>query len=112
VLVVVTAGLAELAGDIVVVFGFVVVGVIVEPLPAAVVEAPDAGVLVVAAAGKLVRGVGSGGNGFDNTLAINSGKPVSCPPWRYLYQVLSPSIHSFLGLAYFASVPASATARA
>ncbi len=66
---------------------------------AAAVMLPAGGVLVVEAeAGKLVSGVGSGGNGFDNTLAINSGRPASAPLWRYLYQVLRPSIQSFLGV--------------
>jgi hypothetical protein len=38
----------------------------------------DAGALEVdAEAGKLVSGVGSGGKGLDNTLAINSFRPAS-----------------------------------
>ena len=62
------AGLAEPGAPVIVVFGgttVVVVGV-------------AGGVPVVAgAAGKVVSGVGSGGNGFDNTLAINSFIPAS-----------------------------------
>ena len=77
---VVTAGFAELAPRV----GVAVVGgfrfVVAAAGVAAVVEVmlPDGGVLVVdAEAGKLVSGVGSGGNGLDNTLAINSFIPAS-----------------------------------
>jgi len=43
-----------------------------------VVGLPTAGAVVVdAEAGKLVSGVGSGGKGLDNTLAINSFRPAS-----------------------------------
>lgn len=38
---------------------------------------PDVGVVVGALAGKVVIGVGSGGNGFDKMLAIISLRPVS-----------------------------------
>ena len=97
VVLVVTAGFAELVPRVVV----VVVAPFTVVVAAAVVAAvgggmlPDAGVLVVdAEAGKLVSGVGSGGNGLDNTLAINSFIPAS-DPLRNLYQVLRSSIHCF-----------------
>ena len=38
---------------------------------------PEAGLVVGAAAGRVVIGVGSGGNGFDMTLAIISVRPAS-----------------------------------
>jgi hypothetical protein len=41
------------------------------------VEVPDAGVVVGLPAGRVVNGVGSGGSGFDITLAIISFRPVS-----------------------------------
>lgn len=65
------AGLAELPAAF-------VVGA-VEVVPAAVeVMPPEVDAPVVdAEAGKLVSGVGSGGNGLDNTLAINSLRPAS-----------------------------------
>lgn len=59
-----------------------------------VAPVPEAG--VAGAAGKEVSGVGSGGNGFDRTAAIMSVKPASDWLWRYLYQVVNPSIHSVL----------------
>jgi hypothetical protein len=66
VLAVEAAGFAAPGAVVVVAAGTtVVVAVGVEPL------------VVAAAAGKLVSGVGSGGNGFDNTLAINSFRPAS-----------------------------------
>jgi hypothetical protein len=61
------------------------------PAPAAFDE-PEVGVVVVA--GSVVSGVGSGGNGLDNTLAIMESSPAS-DWWRYLYQVARLSIHSF-----------------
>ncbi len=65
------AGFVEFAASVV---GVAVgAGAVVVPAPA---DAPEVGALV-AAAGKVVIGVGSGGNGFVNTLAMNSGKPVS-----------------------------------
>ena len=94
---VVTAGFAELAPAV----GVVVVGAFTVVVASAVVAAvgevmpPDVGVPVDAEAGKLVSGVGSGGNGLDNTLAINSGIPASTPLCRNLYQVLRSSIHCF-----------------
>jgi hypothetical protein len=72
---VVTAGFAELPPTVVVVvvgaFTVVVASAVVAVMPA------DVDVPVVAEAGKLVSGVGSGGNGLDNTLAINSFIPAS-----------------------------------
>ena len=62
------AGFAEFAAAV------VVVGVVV---PAGAVMLPAAGVLADAEAGKVVSGVGSGGNGLDNTLAISSLRPAS-----------------------------------
>lgn len=73
---------------------------------------PDVGVAAGAEAGKVVIGVGNGGKGFDNTLAIISFIPASDELCRYLYQVLNASNQSFLFAAYFASLPAKATARA
>ena len=72
---VVTAGFAELPPTVVV----VVVGAFTVVVASAVVAViPDVGEpVVVAEAGKLVSGVGSGGNGLDNTLAINSFIPAS-----------------------------------
>ncbi len=68
-----TAGFAELAPtDVVAVGAFTVV----VASAVVVVIAPDVDV-PVAEAGKLVSGVGSGGNGLDNTLAINSFIPAS-----------------------------------
>ena len=89
------------------------------PLPVVVAEPVGlvpAGVgvaeVVGVEAGNAVIGVGSGGSGVDITVAIRLGKPVSVFSWRYLYQVVSSSIDSFLVAAYLGSVPASATARA
>ena len=68
------AGFTKLPAAVVVVVGagVVVVAAVVEVVP------PDAGTPVVAGeAGKLVSGVGSGGNGLANTLAINSFRPAS-----------------------------------
>lgn len=66
------AGFAELAAAFVV----AVVGAAVVVAAAPVeVTLPAAG--AVAEAGKLVSGVGSGGNGLVNTLAINSFRPAS-----------------------------------
>jgi hypothetical protein len=73
---------------------------------------PEVGVAVGVEAGKVVMGVGNGGKGLDNTLAIISFKPASDELCRNLYQVLKASNHSFLLAANFASVPAKATARA
>lgn len=85
------AGLAEPA-EVVAAVAAGVVGTAV----VVVVGVPDAGALVVAGeAGNVVTGVGSGGNGLDKTLAINSFRPASDWLWRYLYQVLKPSIQSF-----------------
>jgi hypothetical protein len=57
---------------------------------------PDAGVPPVGVdAGSVVIGVGSGGRGFERIPAIISLRPVSVWLWRYLYQVLKLSIHSF-----------------
>ena len=71
-----TAGFAELAPTVVVVvvggFTVVVASAVVAVMPADV-DVP----VVDAEAGKLVSGVGSGGNGLDNTLAINSFIPAS-----------------------------------
>ena len=79
-LVVEMAGFAEPAPAVVVVVGAFTV-VVAAAVVAAVVEGmlPVVGVPVVvdAEAGKLVSGVGSGGNGLDNTLAINSFIPAS-----------------------------------
>ena len=80
-LVVETAGFAELAPTGVVVVAGAFTVVVAAAVVAAVVEVmlPVVGVLVVvdAEAGKLVSGVGSGGNGLDNTLAIKSLSPAS-----------------------------------
>ena len=70
-------------------------------LPLAAVEPvavePLAGVDVVGvAAGRVVNGVGSGGNGLVITLAIRSVSPTSDWLCRYLYQVVSVSIQAFL----------------
>jgi len=54
---------------------------------------PEAGLVVGAAAGRVVIGVGSGGNGFDMTLAIISVRPAS-ELWRNLYQVVRLSIQT------------------
>ena len=62
---VVTGGVAPVVGRIA-----------AAPLPAAFVV-PEVGVVDVGVDGTVVTGVGSGGNGFDNTLAINSGRPSS-----------------------------------
>ena len=72
---VVTTGFAELAAPVV----DVVVGAFTVFVASAVVDVmpPDVGEPVDAEAGKLVSGVGSGGNGLDNTLAINSFIPAS-----------------------------------
>ena len=78
--------------DVVVVFGVVVrdsatagtvaPGAEVEPV---LLMFPVAGVVVVAGvAGSVVRGVGTGGNGFDMTLAIRSVRPASDWLWRNL----------------------------
>jgi hypothetical protein len=89
------------AADVVVVFGVVVrdsatagtavrfvgpgtvaPGAAVEPV---LLMLPVAGVVVVAGvAGSVVRGVGTGGNGFDMTLAIRSVRPASDWLWRNL----------------------------
>lgn len=78
-LVVEMAGFAEPPTVVVVVGAFTVV--VAAAVVAAVVEVmlPAVGVPVVvdAEAGKLVSGVGSGGNGLDKTLAINSFIPAS-----------------------------------
>ena len=69
------------------------------PLPAVepVAVEPLAGVDVVGvAAGRVVNGVGSGGNGLVITLAIRSVSPTSDWLCRYLYQVVSVSIQAFL----------------
>lgn len=91
VVVVVTAGFV----DVVVVFGVVVnedgVAVPVD-VPAAgdpdaagsaVELVPEEGVIVLDA-GRAVSGVGTGGNGFDSTLAIRSLRPASDWLWRNL----------------------------
>ena len=58
---------------------------------------PDVGVVAAGvAAGNVVIGVGSGGSGLDNTVAIISLRPASDELWRYLYQVLNASSQSFL----------------
>ena len=89
------------AADVVVVFGVVVrdsatAGTVVRfvcggtAVPGAEVEPvllmpPVAGVVVVAGVGgSVVRGVGTGGNGFDMTLAIRSVRPASSPLCRNL----------------------------
>ena len=85
----------------------VVARIAAAPLPVVV----ELGLLEVGVDGTVVNGVGSGGRGLDNTLAIRPSMPAS--DWlRYLYQVDKLSIHSFFGVAYFGSFPASATARA
>ena len=69
------AGFVEPAPTVVVVVGaFTVVAAAAVEVRLPVVGVP---VGVDAEAGKLVSGVGSGGNGFDNTLAINSFIPAS-----------------------------------
>ena len=57
---------------------------------------PEVGVVAAGAAGSVVIGVGNGGNGLDNTLAIISFKPASDALCLYLYQVLNASSQSFL----------------
>ena len=79
VVVVVFGGVVIAAGTAVVLFvasGTAVPGAAVEP---AVVKLPLAGVVDVvgAAAGSVVSGVGSGGNGLDITPAIRSVRPTS-----------------------------------
>ena len=57
-------------------------GAAVDPL---LLMLPVAGVVVVAGvAGSVVIGVGTGGNGFDITLAISSFRPASDLSWRNL----------------------------
>ena len=51
--------------------------VVVVPAPAGVMLPEVGAVDVEAEAGKVVSGVGSGGNGLDNTLAISSFRPAS-----------------------------------
>ena len=59
-----------------------------------VVPAPTAAPL--AETGSVVRGVGSGGSGFDRMLPIISFKPASESLWRNLYQPVKVSIQPFL----------------
>ena len=81
--------------------------VAVVPVPVAEVAAGVAG-----AAGNEVSGVGSGGKGFESTLATNSVIPASDLLLRYLYHSIKVAVQAFFGSAYFASVPASASAHA
>ena len=116
------ASVVVVAGFVVVVAAGVVAGFVVPvavpvPVPAVVPAAFvvfDPGVVDVAgvAAGSVVNGVGSGGNGFDMTPAIRSVRPASDPLFRYLYQVVKVSIQAFLLAAFAGSVPESETARA
>ena len=71
-----------------------------------------AGVAAGVEAGSTVIGVGSGGSGFDRIPATNWSIPVVVLLLRYLYQSVSLSFQTFFGSAKFASLPASATARA
>ena|SRR5215813_7000924 len=71
----------------------VALGAAAEPVPL-VLPLPEAGVPGVEA-GRVVIGVGKGGSGVERTLAIISFKPASDWLWRYLYQVVRPSIQSF-----------------
>jgi hypothetical protein len=95
-------GLAAVAGGVV--FGAVVVvaagaltglPVAAAPLPEPV-AVPETGVVVVAgvAAGRVVIGFGSGGNGLEMTLAIRLSSPAIESLLRNLYRVVRPSIHS------------------
>ena len=81
------------------------------PLPCAAPVFP-AGVPVAAGVdgGSDVSGVGSGGNGFDSTPAINSFMPSVLSPFRYLYHCVRLSFQPVFAAVNFASEPASATA--
>lgn len=66
--------------------------VVAPVVPFAVAPEFDAGVAAGVEAGKEVKGVGSGGNGFARMLATISVIPAS--DWcRYLYQELKLSLH-------------------
>ena len=109
--VVVANGAAVVVVVLFVAGGATVPGVAAEPV---VDKLPLVGVVDVvgAAAGSVVSGVGTGGNGFESTLAINSFMPAAESGFRNLYQVLRASVQSFFCVWYLASVPARATARA
>ena len=64
-----------------------------EPVP---VPVPGVVIVVGVVAGRVVTGVGRGGNGLDITLAISSVMPASESLFRYLYQVERPSIQAGL----------------
>ena len=80
-------------------------------MPFVAVPAVPIGV-VAGAAGKDVSGVGSGGSGFDRMPAIISFIPVSELLLRNLYHCVRLSFHVVFCVAYVASFPANATARA
>ena len=89
-----------------------VVGAVDAPLvPVPVVVA---GVVagVAGGAGNTVIGVGSGGNGFDRMPATNSFIPSVLSWFLNLYQVVRLSCQTGFCAVYFASLPASAMARA
>ena len=71
-----------------------------------------AGVAAGVAAGRVVIGVGSAGSGFVKTVETRSDMPSSFWLCRYLYQVVKLSVHVAFPVAYFGSLPATATARA
>ena len=77
-IVVAAGGAAVVVGALLAAGALEVPGAAVEP-PALVL--PDEGVVDVVGVvgGSSVKGVGTGGNGLDSTLAIISGKPVSEP---------------------------------
>ena len=85
------------------------------PLPLPVVAVPevlagvDAGVEV---GGNEVNGVGSGGNGFDRMPATIWSSPSVLSPFLNLYQLVRLSFQPVFAWLNFASVAASATARA
>lgn len=114
------------AGLVVVVVEVLVAGEVLAgwaaPLAGAVVAGfaagtPDADAVslgvpgVLADTGKVVSGVGSFGKGFARMPAINSFRPAS-DLLRYLYQLVSCSIQTFLFACSAGSLPARATARA
>ena len=86
-------------------------------LPAGAVPVPLVPVLVAGeevggAAGNEVSGVGSGGNGFARMPAMSSFRPSVLSAFLNLYQPVRASCQTGFCAANFASVPASATARA
>jgi hypothetical protein len=78
--------------------GLVAGKVVLLPELGAGVELPtlELGELAGVAAGSVVIGVGSGGNGFDKALAITSFKPASDWLCLNLYQVVKLSSHCTL----------------